>query len=74
MSEIVVKHHQISTKTTNWYRRLRKHQASVSASLGFEPARWHMQNMQTSEFFHLLGHSSGSAGSGTFSEGDGTTR
>ena len=24
---------------------------------------WHMQNMQISEFLHLLGHSSGSAGS-----------
>ena len=35
----------------------------MSASLGIGPTRWHMQNMQTSEFFHLLGHSSGSAGS-----------
>ena len=33
------------------------------ASLGLGPTRWHMQNMQTSEFLHLLGHSSGSAGS-----------
>ena len=31
----------------------------MSGSLGF--ARWHMQTMQTSEFLHLLGHSSGSA-------------
>ena len=31
----------------------------MSASLGL--ARWHMQNMQTFEFLHLLGHSSGSA-------------
>ena len=31
----------------------------MSASLGL--ARWHMQNMQTSEFIHLLGNSSGSA-------------
>ena len=40
-----------------------KGQASVSASLGLGPTRWHMQNMQTSEFLHLLGHSSGSVGS-----------
>ena len=33
------------------YNRLRKHQASVSASLGL--AMWHMQNMQTSEFLQL---------------------
>ena len=33
----------------------------MSASLW--PVRWHMQNMQISEFFNLLGHSSGSAGS-----------
>ena len=31
----------------------------MSARLGF--ARRHMQTMQTSEFLHLLGHSSGSA-------------
>ena len=37
------------------HNRLRKHQASVSSSLGL--ARWQsMQNMQTSEFPHLLGH------------------
>ena len=41
------------------HNRLRKHQASVPASLGL--ARWHMQNMQTSEFTHLWGRSSGSA-------------
>ena len=35
----------------------------MSASLGLGPTRWHMQNMQTSEFLHLLGHSSGFAGS-----------
>ena len=35
----------------------------MSASIGLGPTRWHMQNMQTSEFLHLLGHSSGSAGS-----------
>ena len=35
----------------------------MSASLRFGPTRWHMQNMQTSEVLHLLGHSSGSAGS-----------
>ena len=38
----------------------------MSVSLGLGLARWHMQNMQTSEFLHLLGRSSGSAGgSGT---------
>ena len=35
----------------------------MSASLGLGPTRWHTQNMRTSEFLHLLGHSSGSAGS-----------
>ena len=35
----------------------------MSASLGLGPTRRHMQNMKTSEFLHLLGHSSGSAGS-----------
>ena len=41
------------TQPQIWYNRLRKHQASVSASLGLGPTRWHMQNMQTSEFLHL---------------------
>ena len=59
ISQIGIKHHQIPAKPQIWCNRLRKHQESVSASLGL--AMWDMQNMQTSEFFHLLGHSSGSA-------------
>ena len=59
----VVKHRQTSKKPQIWYNRLKKHQASVSASLGLGPTRWHMQSVQISEFLHLLGHSSGSAGS-----------
>ena len=54
------------------YNILRKHQASVSASLGL--ARWLMQNMQSSEFLHLLGHSLGSAVSWDVFRGDGTAR
>ena len=44
----------------------------MSASLC--PAKWHMQNMQTSEFLHLLGHFRVPLITGTSSKGDGTTR
>ena len=56
----IAKHLQ---KPQIWYSRLKKHQASVSASLGLVSTRWHMQSMQVSEILHLLGHSSDSAGS-----------
>ena len=70
ISQIRIIHHQIPSKTRIRYNRVRKHQASMSASLGL--ARWHMQIMQISEFLHLLGHSSGSAVSWDVFRGDGT--